>query len=71
MKPINNNAINAPLQAGHTRTAFPPSLIPLMTTCILLTAGANKRAQLVDTEELIEATRTIQVTLQFHAPPFS
>ena len=53
-------------------TAFPPpSLIPLITTCTLLTAGANKRAQLVDIEELIKATRTIQVTLQFHAAPFS
>jgi len=65
MKPSNNNAITTPLQAGHTgSTAFPPSsLIPLMTTCILLTAGANKRAQLVDNEELIEAIRIIQVTL--------
>jgi hypothetical protein len=64
MKPSNNNAITTPLQAGHTgSTAFPPPLIPLMTTCILLTAGANKRAQLVDNEELIEAIRIIEVTL--------
>jgi nitrogenase molybdenum-iron protein alpha/beta subunit len=45
-------------------TAFPPpSLIPVMTACILLTAGANKTAQLVDSEELIEAIIIIQVTL--------
>ena len=53
-------------------TAFPPpSLTPLIDHSHFAHSWSQKRAQLVDNEELIEATGTIQVTLQFHAPPFS